>query len=161
MVRYSLSQSRPQCSRQAVYKRLGDPQARDMHKVVVRRLIIPGRGIFSPVPPVIKPGFPEGKFPGGTLDEPQLGCTAMVRVTQGAQTGCLFPGGGTSFPPYISLEPAEPQHTPDALQGQPGDPMNTRKPKCSAALEYPFLCWGGCDTTANDSCGRFRRLTWR
>ena len=35
--------------------------------------------------------------------------------------------------------------------------MNTRKTKCSAALEYPFLCWGGRDTTANDNCGRFRR----
>ena len=69
-------------------------------------------------------------------------------------------GGGTSFPPHISPEPAEPQHTPGALQGQSGDPMNTRKPKCSAALEYPFLYWGGCDTTANDNCGRFRRLTW-
>ena len=86
--------------RQAVYKRLGDPQARDMHKVAVRRLIIPiipGGGIFSPVPPVTEPCFPEGWFPVGTFDEPQLGCAAMARATQRAQAGCQ---NGFRTPPH-------------------------------------------------------------
>ena len=66
----------------------------------MRRLIIPiipGGGIFSPVPPVTEPCFPEGWFPVGTFDEPQLGCAAMARVTQRAQAGCQ---NGFRTPPH-------------------------------------------------------------
>ena len=89
----------------AVVGRLQSPQARDMHKIVMCCLVIPGSGIFSPAPPVTEPNVSEGRFPGRTFDEAQLGCVAMVCTTQGAQTDCLAPGGGTPFPPYISPEP--------------------------------------------------------
>ena len=57
---------------------------RDMHKVIARCLVLPGSGLLGPVPHGTEPGFLEGRFLGGTLDELQLGCAAMAHVTQGA-----------------------------------------------------------------------------
>ena len=84
-----------------------------MYKVIMCRQVVPESGIFSPVPPVTKPDFPEGRFPGRTFDEAQLGCVAMVRASQALTV--FSHRGGTSLPPPISPQPADPQHVPGAF----------------------------------------------
>ena len=96
-------QSRPQRPGQAVHKGLGNPQSGDVYKILVRRPIVPGSGIFSPSPQLLSQAFRKAGSQAGHLTSRSWAVPPCCVPHRGHMPTVFSQGGGGGHPPHRTL----------------------------------------------------------